>query len=186
MATLITDLDGTVFAFNDHFERWALGAGYPIKTGVLGQTYDFQDLFDHEIDVQEFLDEFFGNDETFLSFPALRGCVEPIQRLKERGWDFVGITACDDRAGFAELRSRNFRSLFGFDLSAIHVTGYSGTKEHALKLYEPTIWVEDNFHYATLGAELGHSVFLIDHPYNQGEGPFTRVHDWHEIEGVLK
>ena len=39
---------------------------------------------------------------------------------------------------------------------------------------------------ALLGAEAGHTVFLMDHPYNRGaEGPFTRVQDWTEIERAV-
>lgn len=185
MATILTDLDGSIFEFTEHFEQWALREGYPIKTGILGNTYDFRDMFDYEIDVEEFLSGFFACDETFSSFNALRGCAEPIQRLHAQGWDFVGVTACDDREGLAGLRARNFKTLFGFDPIAIHVTGYSGTKENVLKAYEPTIWVEDNLHNALLGADHGHRVFLIDHPYNQGSGPFTRVHDWHDIENII-
>lgn len=185
MPTILSDIDGTLLEFTEHFERWAINAGHPIKPGILGQTYMFQDMFDHEIDVEEFLSGFFNCDHTFSTFGPFRDCIAPVKRLHAQGWDFVGITACNDREGLAELRARNFSALFGFPLKAVHVTGYSGTKEHALRSYEPTVWVEDNQKFATLGAELGHRVFLLDHPYNQGEGPYTRVNNWHDIEAIL-
>lgn len=185
MPTLLTDLDGTVFEFTAHFERWAEENGYIFKKGILGQTYMFQDMFDQPIDVERFVADFFSCDRTFSTFAEFRDCVEPVQRLKARGWDFVGITACNDRPGMAALRAKNFEQVFGFELHDIHVTGYVGTKFDALESYEPTIWVEDNRYYAEMGSELGHRVFLLDHPYNQGKGDFTRVENWHEIEDIL-
>ena len=182
MKRILTDLDNTLFDFAPHFEDWAERAGYRIKRGMINQTYDFADMFLDEIDFEEMLQPFFHCDHTMASFPALADTVEPVKRLREQGYEFVGITACSPRDGLPQVRHQNLKCLFGFDFEEVFVTGYDVPKSEVLKNYEPTFWVEDNLKHAHEGAALGHTVFLIDHEYNQGDGPFTRVKNWLEIE----
>lgn len=183
---ILTDLDNTLFDFAPHFEEWAEKQGHRILKGVINKTYEFQDMFLDPIDVEEMLQPFFECDHTMSNFPALANTIEPVQRLREKGYEFVGITACNPRDGLDRLRHQNLKNLFGFDFEQVYVTGYSLPKSTILKNYEPSFWVEDNLHHATEGAALGHTVFLIDQGYNQGvDGPFTRVKDWLEIEGHI-
>lgn len=183
---ILTDLDNTLLDFAPHFEEWAERAGHRIKRGVINKTYEFQDMFLDPIDVEEMLQPFFLCDHTMGNFPALANTVEPVQRLREQGYEFVGITACNPRDGLAQLRHENLKNLFGFDFEEVFVTGYSLPKAEILKNYPASYWVEDNHKHAIEGAELGHTVFLIDHCYNQcPEGDFTRVKDWLEIEAII-
>jgi hypothetical protein len=179
---ILTDLDNTVFSFAPHFEDWAVRSGYNIRRGQIDQTYDFADMFYDEIDVDAMLTDFFACDDTMGSFPALPNTVEPIQRLHEKGYSFVGITACNPREGLQKVRHDNLKNVFGFDFSQVYVTGLDRCKSFVLDMFEPTIWVEDNWNHAVAGAHLGHTTFLIDYEYNRGDGPFQRVTDWLAIE----
>jgi hypothetical protein len=186
MKRILTDLDNTLLDFAPHFEEWAEKVGHRIKRGVINKTYQFEDMFLDPINVEEMLVPFFACDHTMSNFPALANTVEPVQRLREQGYEFVGITACNPRNGLSKLRHQNLKKLFGFDFEEVYVTGYDVSKGVVLKTYEPTFWVEDNYKHAVEGAELGHTVFLIDQCYNQcPEGPFTRVKDWLEIEEAI-
>jgi hypothetical protein len=180
---VLTDLDNTLLDFGPHFEDWAESQGHRIKRGVINKTYLFEDMFLDPINVEEMLQPFFGCFHTMGNFPALANTVEPIQRLRERGYEFVGITACSPLDGLDKVRHENLKNLFGFDFEEVHVTGYDFSKSDVLKRYEPTIWVEDNIKHAFEGATLGHNVFLINRDYNRGiDGPFTRVDNWLAIE----
>lgn len=185
MKRILTDLDNTLLDFAPHFEDWAERAGHRIRRGILNQTYQFQDMFLDPIDVETMLQPFFDCNHTMGNFSALANTIEPIRRLKEQGFEFVGVTACNPREGLAQLRHENLKRLFGFDFEEVYVTGYELPKATILKDYEPTYWVEDNLKHAIEGAELGYKVFLIDQDYNQAEGPFTRVKDWSEIEAHI-
>lgn len=184
---ILTDLDNTLLDFAPHFEEWAESQGYKITRGVINQTYDFQDAFEEDVsDVGALLRPFFLCDHTMSNFPALADTVEPIQRLREQGFEFVGITACEPIAGLSRLRHQNLKNLFGFDFEEVFVTGYELPKATVLKNYGPSYWVEDNLKHAVEGAVLGHEVFLIDQCYNQCvEGPFKRVKNWLEIEAAI-
>lgn len=183
----LTDLDNSVLDFAPHFEEWASKSGYEIRRGVINQSYNLQDMFcDSSIVIEKVLETFFACDHTMSNFPALADTIEPMQRLHERGYDFVGISACNPRERLAELRHDNLTKLLGFEFEEVFITGYDLPKATILKNYEPTYWVEDIKHHAEEGARLGHTVFLVDHPYNKGEGPFTRVKNWQEIESIIK
>lgn len=186
MKYILTDLDNTLLSFGPHFEDWAERAGYRIQRGVIDKTYALEDMFLDPIEFEDMFNSFFACDYTMGNFPALANTVEPIKRLKEQGFQFVGVTACNPRTGLAELRHENLKNLFGFDFEEVFVTGYSLPKSEVLKNYPASYWVEDNIRHAIEGAELGHTVFLIDQCYNQcEEGPFTRVNDWVEIEAII-
>ncbi len=183
---ILTDLDNTLLDFAPHFEEWAESQGHRILKGVINRTYDFNDMFLYPINVEEMLQPFFECDHTMGNFPALANTVEPVQRLHAQGFEFVGITACNPRDGLDRLRHQNLKNLFGFDFEEVFVTGYEVPKSTVLKNYPASYWVEDNLKHAIEGAELGHTVFLIDHEYNRGvEGPFIRVADWEEVEALI-
>lgn len=179
---LITDLDNSVLDFQPHFEDWAEAKGHRIKRGVINITYELEHMFIDEVNIPELMTEFFACDETMSSFPALDNSVEPIRRLRQQGYEFVAITACEPRSGLAQVRHQNLKNLFGFDFEEVYVTGYDVPKSEVLKTFEPTFWVEDNLKHAHEGAELGHTVFLIDRDYNRHDDSFIRVKDWLEIE----
>lgn len=185
MSFILTDLDNTVFDFSPHFESWARRQGHTIKEGVLGVTYDFQSMFDYQIDDVKLLNEFFDCHSTMSSFAALPDTIEPMRRLHARGYEFVGITGCNSRVGLRAARRKNLASVFGFEFQDVYITGYAKPKTEVLKLFRDAVWIEDSLNHALDGAELGHRTFLIDHPYNQGEGDFTRVTNWLEIEDRL-
>ncbi len=187
MPIILIDLDSTVFDFASHFDNWAHRNGYDnFNKGVLGKiTYAISDAFDGEVDELEIVGKFFACDETMSSFPPLVGSQKPIQRLHSAGYDFVGITAVTPLEGMSERRNDNFEAAFGFRCEEIYCVGLRGSKEHHLSMYQPTIWVEDSVEHAKTGSRLGHKSFLINYPYNAGEGDFTRVDGWDEIERYI-
>lgn len=178
---ILTDIDNTLLCFQSAFEGWLRHKGVDFHEGALNTFYDIDSMFDEPVDSQALVNEFFGT-RWASQFCALRNCNEPVNQLKEMGYQFIAISACDDADGtLKEARERNIREVFGFDME-VHLTGYAGTKRDLLSSFEPAIWVEDHVSNAELGAELGHTTYLIDHTYNsKAEGNFTRVADWHEL-----
>jgi len=179
---ILTDVDNTIFDFGDTFQQWLADRNLH-GSGRLNDIYhitEFLDCNSHEMD--ELLVEFYRSD-TFENLPPVRGSVEALQSLHERGYDFVAITACHDLEGLEEARRDNLERVFGFAWPVVHITGLAGHKTPYLEAYEPTIWVEDSLKQALQGVEAGHRTFLLDYPYNQSDHrSFERVTDWQYIK----
>jgi hypothetical protein len=103
--------------------------------------------------------------------------------LHKAGYKFIAITACLNEEVIVERRRRNLANAFGFEWDDVQCIGISNSKKEALQKYSSAIWVDDLFHHAADGADLGHTSFLLDKPYNQNEyhPKVQRVSDWHQI-----
>lgn len=118
--------------------------------------------------------------------PPEKCAAEVLPRLYKAGWRFVAISAATDSPNIWVNRRLNLEDVFGFPWENVICTGERG-KYSDLARYEPSVWVEDHFDNAKIGAEVGHRTFLLNRAYNTGEfhPRVQRVKDWHAIEGFL-
>ncbi len=180
---ILTDLDGTLLNFTAAFEDWLTSKDIPFHPNKLGDHYCISGMFDHKVDEKQLVSEFFESDYGG-NCQALDNTIQHVRELYDLGFDFIGITACSDDEALIELRQKNLLSVFGFCIP-VYATGFHGSKERILNSYSSSIWVEDHIDNAIAGNDAGHTVFLINHPYNQEDGPYTRVKDWEEIKEIL-
>ncbi len=186
MKYILTDVDNVLLDFSHQFEEWVIKKDIPIIKGQLQKTYTFESMFHTDQDYRKLIDEFYNCEYTMSTFKEYRECSKPINDLKNMGYTFVAITACDDKDHMTKSRAENIANLMGFSFEDVHVVGFNSSKEFALSQYGPSIWVEDTIEHAIKGAELGHRTFLIDHEYNKNKnGPFTRVNNWYDIKEIL-
>lgn len=185
---ILTDVDDTILSFSEAFQRWAREQGHAItqcihEAGTVEGALGLSIPDAHEIIMEFLISDAFGKIEP-------EPCaLEILPQLHRDGYRFVAITACDPNPLTVALRERNLRDAFGFafeDVIAVGFTGGEG-KGPSLRRYQPTIWVEDNFNHAVLGADIGHNSLLINRSANHGmsDSRLRRVGNWHEIATLL-
>jgi FMN phosphatase YigB (HAD superfamily) len=182
MKYILTDVDDTVLRFAEPFEEWVMAQGIKINQGWR-KTYDIRDMIasdsreDHLALIKGYAEAHRG------SQPAVDCAAEVIPHLQKQGYRFVAITACGNDQKFREERIRNLEKAFGFTWDAVHTVSMQGSKRAALALYPPSIWVEDNFKHAVVGADLGHRSFILTRPHNEGlsDERVSRVSCWRSL-----
>ena len=77
------------------------------------------------------------------------------------------ITAATDAPQPRAHRERNIADAFGPLISHMHILGLHGNKHDTLSSYPPSLWIEDNFDNAVMGAQIGHETFVLRKPHNR-------------------
>ena len=79
--------------------------------------------------------------------------------------------------------------MLGVDFKKVHCLSFRESKRDVLKLYKPTVWVEDKLDHALAGVDLKHCAFLINRPHNLKSVDETkeviRVNSWFDIYDLL-
>jgi 5'(3')-deoxyribonucleotidase len=181
---ILSDVDDTVLACSDALEKFCIGILHQPPIRRLRDTYLIHHAFAVDEATSHHLCNLFWNHE-------LIGQLEPepcarlvLPRLYAAGYRFVAVTACLDEPLIRQRRMANLERAFGFPWEDIYCT-YQKEKADVLKLFKPTIWVEDHWHNCQAGGKIGHNSFLLNRAHNAVdlEPPkFTRVDDWHDIE----
>jgi hypothetical protein len=186
---ILTDVDDTILMFSEAFQRWAGQQGYE-RVRCIHEAGTVEDSLGVSFD------DAYPIVIEFLNSPAF-GLIEPepcaaevLPELYREGYRFVAITACEPSPLTIALRHTNLREAFGFDFEAVHVSGFKtgNGKGPFLEQYRPTLWCEDNWKHAVLGADLGHNSVVFNRALNAGkeDGRITRVGNWHDIRNLLK
>lgn len=172
MKILLTDIDGVLLnwakGYSKFFDR-------PHKGGWLEPSDD------------EF-DQFFGSN-TFKELEAIGDSEIYLPKFHADGWTIIAISAAPMQDFVVSGRKENLKLHFGNIFAGVfHVDAHPGSKEHALRAFEPAIWVEDHIVNARIGSGLGHQTFLYTTPWNLEESDpmVTRVNSWKEIYDSTK
>lgn len=184
---ILVDIDETVLNFTDPFERWLVEGGWELRD-QMRDVYDLTHLLDVKLDrALEVVEEFHTTVAEFGALVPEPCAAVVLPQLHQQGYRFVAISAAVATQEVRDIRAKNLRDAFGFEFEDVIMTGLQGSKEPILALFEPAIWVEDNFKHAVAGAEMGHKTFLITRGYNEGRShpQITRVTDWHDIQKAL-
>jgi hypothetical protein len=185
--TILTDCDGVIVNWEDHFHRWMEARGYnKVKNDIyhINEQYDMSRLESKRL-VKEF------NNSAWIGWcPALRDARSGIATLFEHGYEFICITSLSLDPYAQELRWQNLRTLFGTEPFVDLVCLDTGAdKDRALEPYRDSglWWIEDKSENAVLGADLGLRSILIDHSYNRdcNDNRLVRVKTWKEITGII-
>lgn len=102
------------------------------------------------------------------------------------------VTSCSSRKEVVAMRRANLERVFGKDtFDSVHCLDLGESKARVLQAWpEGTIWVEDNYKNAVLGADLGHKTFVRRRPHN---AEYQALHDprltwfetWNELEEYI-
>lgn len=182
---IYTDIDLTLLDFNRPLEQFMIANGHDVTEGQLeGECHLWKVIGCTPQTADAIIHEFFES-EHFAQLPPFNDAVEPIQRLYNEGWRFVGISACPHSVD-PQIRHSNLESAFGVPFEKVYHSGFGGCKRDILERFEPTVWVEDHVRNAHIGYKLGYKTFLIDQKHNRNAEVYvTRVSGWKEISDAL-
>jgi hypothetical protein len=185
---ILTDVDDTLLQFSDAFQKWAEQQGIP-RIECIHKAGRIEDSLGISFEEAYVITLEFLNSPAFGEIDPEPCAAEVIPQLYRDGYRFVAITACEPSPMTIALRHKNLRDAFGFDFEEVFISGFlTGTgKGPYLERYQPTVWCEDNWHHAVLGADIGHNSLLFDRKVNAGmhDPRVRRVADWNEIGKLL-
>jgi len=197
---ILTDVDGVLLEWENHFTKWMLQKSYfdehgnryyPHKLLPNKQNeYEMANRFGvSKIEIRALIREF--------NRSAWMGTQRPMEEsqtwvklLAAEGWTFIPITSQTSDIPAQQLRKRRLGELFGEHIfTNYHILGTGADKDSALAEFHNTglYWVEDKPHNAVAGLKYGLKPILIDHPYNRDfEHPdVIRVNNWQEIHQIV-
>jgi FMN phosphatase YigB (HAD superfamily) len=184
---ILTDADGVLLSWEDHFHEWMEARGY---NKVKNDIYHINEQYDMSRQKSKQLVEEFNNSAWIGWCPALRDARSGVATLAENGYKFICITSLSLDPYAKELRWQNLRTLFGVDPFVDLVCLDTGAdKDAALEPYRNSglWWIEDKPENAVLGADFGLNTLLVDHTYNRelNDSRIRRVYNWKDITGII-
>lgn len=189
---VLCDCDGVLLRFiGTPFVKYA--------SAQLGRPLDIADWNDFDLsswlgitpDETVALIGAFGRTPAFANLEPCKGAQDFIRRVIAAGRDPHIITASPTDSVSIERRHSNTREVFGDAISKINFVGLHESKEAKLRSYPPSIWIEDHFGNAVLGAEIGHRTFLVRDAHNRDkEGQptpenLTWVDDLYQVADLI-
>ena len=185
---ILVDVDDTLLLFADTLQQF-IGDEYGLYSDKrLKDHHNIQKLFGVDMPTLLELVEKIHRSKLMETVPAMECASVVLPELHREGFKFVAITACLNDKETLRMRRKNLEDVFGFEWDDIHCVGMVNSKKDALKLYEPSFWVDDLYHHTEAGFECGHKSFLIDKPYNRDNDhpEITRVKDWYDIAEIIR
>ena len=186
---ILTDVDGVLLEWENHFETWMLGKGYTASLGK-ENLYSMEKRYGLDTAIKEQLIEEFNNSAWMSNQDPMPGSQTWVKLLHAEGWTFIPITSQTTDIPAQELRKRRLKELFGgtvFENFFILETG--ADKDSALAEFHGTDlwWVEDKPENALLGLDYGLKPLLVDHTYNKKfkHQEIARVKNWSHIYRVI-
>lgn len=187
MELILTDIDDTILKFGDGFQDWAEAKGLK-SSARLVDSLSIQECFNISRETTDDLIIEYSLSDHFRKLQPEPCALTALPILNAMGYEFVAISSCVDGPVVTEHRIHNIEEVFGFSFRAVHLTGLLKPKVNILKSYDPSYWVEDNAGHAMVGADLGHTTFLLNRTYNRGidAGPkVRRANDWMAVLEVV-
>jgi len=181
---ILTDADGVLFDWVTGFNTWMEGKGYN-RLPNTEYHYTIENWYNISHEHAMELVEHYNSSAAIGYLGPYLDSVEYVKKLHdEHGYKFAVITAMGNDPYAIRLRKRNLTRVFGDVFVDVLVVGLLKSKLELLKLYQPTIWIEDKPSNAEEGVAAGHRTYLFEHGHNnhlKTSSGITRVHKWEEI-----
>ena len=139
--------------------------------------------------------EIFNSSASMGFLPPLRDSQYYIKLLAEKlGYRFIAVTSLSNDESAQKLRTCNLKKLFGNDTFVeYHYLGCGDDKDEILLQlaykFEGSIWVEDKYINAEVGADAGFDSLLMEHGHNLNYDADDRVRivrNWEEIYNYVE
>ena len=198
---ILTDVDGGLLEWENHFTQWMLNRHYFADNG--DKIYPYKLLPDKQNTYE--MAERFG-----LTIPEIRKEIREFNKsawmgtqlpmpnsqtwvklLHAEGWTLIPITSQTSDIPAQLLRKKRLGELFGdYVFTNYHILDTGADKNSALSEFHGTglYWIEDKPKNALCGLEYGLKPILIDHPYNRdfSHPDITRVNNWKDIHDITQ
>ena len=186
---ILTDVDGVLLEWENHFTKWMISCGYKLKDNFVSE-YNMQKRFeDHNLNIKTEIREF--NKSAWMGTqPPMPESQTWVKLLHAEGWTFIPISSQTSDIPAQELRKRRLEELFGeYAFYNFHILETGQDKDDILAEFHGTglWWVEDKWTNALAGLKYGLKPLFIDHPYNReySHPDITRVNNWKQIHEIV-
>jgi hypothetical protein len=186
---ILTDVDGVLLEWENHFAKWMESKGYQQKSGK-EKVYSMGKRYGLLRKKKENLIKEFNNSAWMSTQDPLSESQTWVKLLHAEGWTFIPITSQTADIPAQELRKRRLQELFGGTVfSNFFILDTGADKDSALAEFHGTglWWVEDKPENALLGLDYGLKPLLVDHTYNLKfkHQKVTRVKNWKHIYKII-
>ena len=186
---ILTDVDGVLLEWENHFTKWMISRGYKLKDNFVSE-YNMQKRFeDHNLNIKTEIREF--NKSAWMGTqPPMPESQTWVKLLHAEGWTFIPISSQTSDIPAQELRKRRLEELFGeYAFYNFHILETGQDKDDVLAEFHGTglWWIEDKWTNAYAGLKYGLKPLFIDHPYNReySHPDITRVNNWQDIHKIV-
>jgi len=186
---ILTDVDGVLLEWENHFTKWMISRGYKLKDNFVSE-YNMQKRFeDHNLNIKTEIREF--NKSAWMGTqPPMPESQTWVKLLAAEGWTFIPITSQTSDIPAQLLRKKRLGELFGDHIfTNYHILDTGADKDSALAIFKNTglYWVEDKPKNALAGLKFGLKPIIIDHPYNRdfNHPDIIRVNNWKDVHEIL-
>jgi len=197
MTSIILDCDDVLLDWIGGFRQYAATR---LQRAVEGepQSWHMGEWLGTTDEVAFELVEEFNASEHFGNLKAVEGAREVVEIWKlltrERNANFSlhVVTSCSSDPKTVAMRRGNLERLFGRDtFETIHCLDLGQPKKKLLQAWSSdSVWVEDNYKNALMGADLGLATYIRKRPHN---AEYQDLHDerlswfehWSELEEYI-
>lgn len=128
----------------------------------------------------------FNSSADFGSLFPISDSINAIRHLRDKGHSLYVITSCGAEPEQTTTRQRNLLQHFGDAFDEVICVPLGVSKATHLATFEPSVWIEDNYHNALCGLSYGHKPFMLRRNHNRHDetnshSDIAWVDDWWEL-----
>jgi len=188
---ILTDVDGVLLDWENHFTKWMLSKGYSTEDSAgVDKLYRMTDRYSITENETKRLVTEFNNSSWMATQEPMPDSQTWVKLLHAEGWTFIPITSQTVDIPAQEVRKRRLKELFGGTVfSNFFILETGADKDSALAEFHGTglYWVEDKITNAERGLDYGLRSLLYVHPYNQdyNNENIQKVNNWEHIYKIV-
>ena len=193
---ILTDVDGVLLEWENHFTKWMITRGHKLKEDYkseydMGKRFIFySNVFNEDPNYIKLAIREFNKSAWMATQPPMPESQTWVKLLHAEGWTFIPISSQTSDIPAQELRKRRLEELFGEDaFYNFHILETGSDKDDVLAEFHGTglYFVEDKWTNALAGLRYGLKILFINHPYNQKykHPNITRVSNWQNIYKIV-
>ena len=193
---ILTDVDGVLLEWENHFTKWMITRGHKLKEDYkseydMGKRFIFySNVFNEDPNYIKLAIREFNKSAWMATQPPMPESQTWVKLLHAEGWTFIPISSQTSDIPAQEIRKRRLEELFGeYAFYNFHILETGQEKDDVLAEFHGTNlwWIEDKWTNALAGLKYGLKPLFIDHPYNReySHPDITRVNNWRDIHKIV-
>jgi beta-phosphoglucomutase-like phosphatase (HAD superfamily) len=174
------DCDGVLLDWEAGFRTWAIRR---LRRPLIAQpkSWDLSQWLGVTPDEAKAMIHEFNHGPEFGLLTPIAWAAEAVAALAGNGYQIHVITSCSRSAEVVMRRAENLHRYFPNKIDTVTCLDLGESKAPYLAERGPGIWVEDNYHGALAGHDLGRKTFMLQCPHNeQWLAESVSGIDWHD------
>jgi len=128
----------------------------------------------------------FNHSLHFQSLPSYPGALEMLERIKSLDYHIIAITSCTSDPIVEAYRHQNIEKEFPNLISRVICLPLGMSKKETLGRFKKSFFLDDNTQHVRDALELGHQAYLMTRPWNASDRIIHRIHDFKDLETVVR